>query len=136
MGVSRFSISMDESLLKQFEAYKRQEGYPTRSEAVQALIRQALVRKEWNENAEVIGAITIVYDHHQRGLSEKLTAIQHRFESLVVCVQHVHVDHHNCLEVLIVRGAASDIRKLAKALKALKRLKHDGMVAATTGQSI
>ncbi len=133
MGVSRFSISADADLLDKFDAFIAETGYPTRSEAFQALMRDALVRREWSEDAEVVGALSIVYDHHRRSLVGKLIAIQHRFEKLVVCVQHVHVDHDNCLEVLIVKGRASEIRKLVKVLKSLKGLKHDGLVMTTLG---
>ncbi len=137
MRVTRVSISADPELFERFDKLSRSEGYPTRSEAMQALIRKALVERQWEEDAaDVAGAVAIVYDHHRRGLAGRLVGVQHKFDKLILCVQHVHVDHDNCLEVLLVRGKASAIRQLVTALQSLKGLKHCDVVMTTTGQGV
>ncbi len=105
--VARVTISVEEPLLAQFRSYLTENGYPTRSEAMKGLMRQALVEQEWQKGTDVAGAISIVYDHHKRGTMDKLTDVQHDFGGLIVCTQHVHLDHHNCMEVVVVRGQAA-----------------------------
>jgi CopG family transcriptional regulator, nickel-responsive regulator len=134
MSVARFSISAEESLLRKFDLFARAEGYPTRSEALQALMRNALVEKEWESNEEVVGAIALVYDHHHPDLVKQLLDIQHRFEASVICLQHVHIKHDTCLEVLVVKGKAQQINEIKKALNSVKRLKHSGLISTTAGE--
>ncbi len=134
--VARVTISVEEPLLAQFEDYLSNNGYPTRSEAMKGLMRQALVEQEWQKGTDVAGAISIVYDHHKRGTMDKLTGVQHDFGDLIVCTQHVHLDHHNCMEVIVVRGHAAKIRKLLINLKAIKGIKHSSLMMATTGKSV
>ncbi|MDD5706135.1 MAG: nickel-responsive transcriptional regulator NikR [Kiritimatiellae bacterium] len=135
-GAVRFSVSLGGQLLKRFDAMWRSEGLPTRSEAVQAMIRQALVQKEWQAGKEVAGAIVLVYDHHEKSLSSELVDVQHDFERVVVAVQHAHLDHDNCLESVIVKGKASDLELLMKKLKSLKGLKHVALTMTTTGKNV
>ena len=134
--VARITVSIEEPLLAQFETYIDQNGYPTRSEAIKGLMRGALIEKEWLKGADVAGTISLVYDHHKRGTMEKLTDAQHDFGHLIICTQHVHLDHHNCMEVLVLRGRAIDIRRLETNLKAIKGIKHCALMMATTGQGI
>lgn len=130
-GVARISVSLEKALLQRFDRLVADEGYPTRSEAVKALVREALVQKEWTKGREVAGAITLVYDHHKRSLVNKMLDVQHEFGEVVVATQHVHLDHHNCLEVVAVRGRVRRIRELVSALKSVKGLKHCALVMTT-----
>jgi CopG family nickel-responsive transcriptional regulator len=132
--LARVSISLEEPLLKRFDRLVRDEGYPTRSEAVKALIREALVEKEWVRGREVAGAVTLVYDHHKRALVHGVMDVQHDFGDVVVATQHVHLDHHNCLEIVTVRGRVKRIQALVAALKAVKGIKHSALVMTSTGR--
>ena len=129
--LKRISISLEETLLTRFDQQADRQGYPTRSEAIKALMHQNLVEQEWTENQEVAGAISIVYDHHQRGLVNKVMDVQHHFGSVIVSTQHVHLDHNHCLEIVVVRGNATLIRELAAALKSVKRIKHNALMMTT-----
>jgi len=132
----RISISLEENLLTRFDRQMDRQGYPTRSEAIKALMRQNLVEQEWAGNQEVAGAISIVYDHHRRGLTNKVVDVQHHFGSVIVSTQHVHLDHSHCLEIVVVRGKAGQIQKLAAALKSVKGIKHNALVMTTTGRDV
>ncbi len=132
----RFSVSLGGELLKHFDSMWRNDGLPTRSEAVQSLIRQALVQKEWQEGRDVAGAIVIVYDHHEKSLASELVEVQHDFEHIVVAAQHAHLDHDNCLESIIVKGKATEMEQLVRELKSLKGLKHASLVMTTTGKDV
>jgi CopG family nickel-responsive transcriptional regulator len=133
-GTARFSVSLADELLRRFDRTWQAEGLPTRSEAVVALMRRALVEQEWRTGREVAGSIILVYDHHQRNLTGRLTDVQHDFEGVVVAAQHAHLDHDNCLESIIVRGRARDIRNLVRQLKSVKGLKHVALMMTTTGR--
>ncbi len=135
-GAVRFSVSLGGDLLKQFDAMWKGDGHPTRSEAVQGLIRQSLVQKEWKSGKDVAGSIVIVYDHHQKSLASKLVDVQHDFEHVVVATQHAHLDHDNCLESIIVKGKASEVEQLVKKLKSIKGLKHASLMMTTTGKEV
>ena len=134
--LKRISISLEEDLLTRFDRQSTEQGYPTRSEAIKALMRQSLVKQEWTGNQEVAGAIAIVYDHHRRGLTDKVTDVQHRFGSVIVSAQHVHLDHSHCLEIVVLRGKARRIQELAAALKSVKGIKHNALVMTTTGKGV
>lgn len=129
--VARISISLEESLLEQFDGYVADNGYPTRSEAMKGLMRNALVEREWEKGTNVAGTINIVYDHHKRGTMEKLVDVQHDFGELIVCTQHIHLDHNNCMEVIVVRGKAPALRKLLTQLKSVKGIKHSALMMAS-----
>ncbi len=135
-GIARISISLEEALLERFDRLVAAEGYPTRSEAVKALMREALVQKEWTRGREVAGAITLVYDHHRRSLVNRMLDVQHDFGAVVVATQHVHLNHHTCLEVVTVRGRVRRIRELVSALKSVKGLKHCALVMTSAGKGI
>jgi len=99
-------------------------------------VRKALIDEEWQAGEEVVGVITLVYDHHQRQLQDKLTAIQHDHHDRIISSTHVHMDHHNCLEVIIVKGEAREIREMADQLKAAKGVKSGELTAASTGRKL
>ena len=134
--LTRFSVSMDNGLLKRFDEQIRNEGYPTRSKAVADLISDSLVKQEWKSGAEVAAAIIMVYDHHKRDLSNKLTGIQHDYHRLIVSSQHIHLDHDNCLEIVVVRGRPERIQELAGRLKGTKGVKYASLAAASTGKAL
>lgn len=133
----RFGVSIDTNLLRQFDRLITEKGYHNRSEALRDLMRDALVEREWSqEDQETVGTVTLVYDHHTRDLSEKLTEHQHSHHQAIVSVLHVHLDTHNCLEVAVVRGSAAQVRKLADELIGTKGVKHGKLVTTTTGSSL
>ncbi|UCE20520.1 MAG: nickel-responsive transcriptional regulator NikR [Gemmatimonadota bacterium] len=135
--VTRFGVSMDATLLKKFDAFIHRREYAKRSEAIRDLVRSALIREEWNtKDSEVVGTITIIYDHHVRGLQETLTELQHGSQKSVLSTMHIHLDAHNCLEVLAVRGKVGDIQNIADRLISLKGVKHGKLVATSTGKDL
>ena len=134
--LTRISISLEKDLLARFDRFAAHEGYPTRSEGLKALMRRDLVRQEWTRTGLVAGAVTLVYDHHRRGVVAKITDVQHDFSSLIVSTQHVHLDHDHCLEIVVVKGTATRIRKLVAALHALKGLKHSSLVMTSVGKAL
>lgn len=135
--ITRFGISMDSQLLKRFDNFISQQGYANRSEAIRDLVRDRLIKEEWtNEEVETVGTITIIYDHHQRELTEKLVEHQHKEHDAVISMMHVHLDHHNCLEVLAVRGKAKHIKSLSDHLISTKGVKHGKLVMTTTGKGL
>ena len=131
--LKRFSISLDEQLLEQFDDYIRPRGYSNRSEAVRDLIRKVLVNEEWEQDSEVVGVVSIVYNHHQPQLQEKITELQHKYHQLITSTTHVHMEHHNCLEVTIVKGRATLVRELAENLMALRGVKDGNLAMSSTG---
>jgi CopG family nickel-responsive transcriptional regulator len=134
--MERFSISMESDLLEKFDGYLSAHGYSNRSEAVRDLVRRSFVDEEWTAGAEVIGVITLVFDHHQRRLQDKLTEIQHGCHHIIISSTHVHLDHDNCLEVIIVKGKAATVRSLADRLKATRGVKSSELSAASTGRNL
>jgi CopG family nickel-responsive transcriptional regulator len=134
--ITRFSVSIEQELLDRFLRIARKRGWGNRSEALRDLIRDALVREEWEANAEIVGTITLVYEHHKRELSDKLTSIQHDHHDAVLSVTHIHLDHDNCLEMIAVRGTAKQVQKIADALVAARGVKHGKLTATTTGKKI
>lgn len=136
MPLTRFSISLDESLMKQFDARNKKDRCPTRSKAVGDLIRASLVQTEWRAGDEVAGAIVLVYDHHTRDVVKRLMDMQHDCHHSILSTQHLHLDHDNCLEIVAVRGKAHEIEAIVKRLKSVKGLKHVSVAAGTTGRSL
>ena len=132
----RFGVSIEKELLTEFDRDIKEKDYPTRSKAVGDLIRESLIKKEWTEGKEVVGAITLVYNHHKRELVNKLTDIQHDYHNLVVSSQHIHLDYDNCLEIVVAKGKAKEVEKLGQKLKATKGVKHGSLIRATTGKRI
>lgn len=133
----RFGVSINEDLLTKFDRLIEEKGYANRSEAVRDMMRDALVEREWDQgNEETVGTVTLVYGHHTRDLSDKLTEHQHSHHHSIISVLHVHLDAHNCLEVAVVRGSAQEVRKLADELIGTKGVKHGKLVTTTTGSNL
>jgi len=133
--VVRFGVSMDSRLLKQFDKYINQKGYANRSEAIRDMIRNNLVEEEWKVGkGETVGTITIIYNHHKRELTDTLTNIQHKYHASMISTMHVHLDSHNCLEVLVVKGKAKEIKIIADRLIGTKGVIHGKLTTATLGK--
>jgi CopG family nickel-responsive transcriptional regulator len=136
-NLQRFGISIEAQLLEQFDQLIKTKGYTNRSEAIRDLIRDYLVEEEWRSGAgSVVGTITMVYNHHQREMSDKLTDLQHQFHDQIVSVLHVHLDAHNCLEVLVVKGDKTEIQMIAGRLNSTRGVKHCKLVTTTTGENL
>ena len=138
-SITRFGVSIPLDLISAFDEYIRKRGYNNRSEAIRDLIREKLIGQEWEkelEGQQVVGVITYVFDHHKRELVDSIIDIQHNFPDHVIVSQHVHLDHHNCLEVVIVRGESDALHNLSYKLKALKGVKHCRLTMTTTGTSL
>lgn len=136
-NLERFGVSIEDEILSRFDELVKERGYPSRSEAIRDLIRQEFVKAEWADpDTEVIGTITIVYEHHEHELANTLTEIQHEYHHNIICTTHVHLDAHNCLEVIVVRGKSQDVRKVASILIAAYGVKHGQLVSTTTGAHI
>uniref|UniRef100_A0A7V6CE44 Putative nickel-responsive regulator n=1 Tax=Thermodesulfobacterium geofontis TaxID=1295609 RepID=A0A7V6CE44_9BACT len=135
--LARFGISIPEELLKAFDEYIERKHYANRSEAIRDLIRQKLVEEEWKESKEeVVGIITYLYDHHKRELTDKLIEIQHDHYNKIITTQHIHVDHERCLEAIMVRGKANEIKELADKIQAQKGVLHLNLALTTLGKSL
>ena len=133
----RFGVSIENSLITEFDKYLREKSYKNRSEAIRDLIREALVEEEWaNTDEKVAGVIVIIYNHHKRELVDNLLGIQHNYTDSIISSQHIHLDHDNCLEIIVVRGKISDIKSLASQLKAIKGVKHATLVKSSLGKNI
>ena len=133
--LSRFSLSMPADLARQLDAMVRAKGYANRSQAVAELVRNRLVECHAAAGDHAIaGTITLVYDHHQRNIQGLLTDIQHDHAAVLIASMHVHLDHHNCMEVLAVRGPASAVKQVADRLIAAKGVKHGKLTVTTTGK--
>lgn len=134
--LKRFTVSMEDNLLDDFDGYIKDRHYQNRSEALRDLIRERIIEKEWQAEKEVMGVISLVYDHHQHQLQEKVTELQHNSHQQIVSTTHVHMDHHNCLEVIIVRGKAGEIRELANSLMALRGVRNGNLSMSSTGENL
>lgn len=135
--IERFGVSMDATLLERFDHLIQSKGYSSRSEALRDLVRQEIVASEWeNPDAEVIGTLTLVYDHHERDLSRTLTEMQHHHCEQIICTTHIHIDPVNCLEVIVVRGKASVVQAVSDNLLASAGVKHGKLVCSTTGKNL
>lgn len=135
--LSRIGVAIDSGLLDKFDELIAERGYTNRSEAFRDLIREELVRKEWERpDSHVVGTVTLVYDHHVRMLGDKLTGMQHDHFHSVLSTLHVHLDHDNCLEVLVVKGQAGQVKKLADALISMKGVKHGRLTITSSGAQL
>ncbi len=134
--IVRFGVSLEKELLEKFDRLIKSKKYPNRSEALRDLIRRDLVTKEWQEDREIAGAITLVYNHHRRELVNRLTDIQHHFHKIIISAQHIHLDHDNCLEIVALRGNPKEAQRLANALKSVKGIKHGTLSMSSTGKDI
>lgn len=132
----RFGVSLQSELLKRFDEHIRKHGYNNRSNAIADIIREKLIEQEWESDEIVTGAITVVFDHHQRDLTNTLTNIQHEHHELIISSQHIHLDHDNCFEIIVVKGRTSELNILCSKLKAVKGVKHSKLSLATTGEKV
>ena len=135
-GAVRFGVSMNPELLERFDQIIERKGYTNRSEAIRDLIRDYLVKQEWEEGQEIVGTITLVYNHHVRELTDALTALQHDYSTNVMATLHVHLDHANCLEVITVRGRSEIVQRLADKIIGTRGVKHGRLSATTTGRQL
>ncbi len=133
----RFGISLDSELLEKFDRLCEERCYQTRSEAIRDLIRKDLVQKQWeDQNEEVTGTLTLVYNHHQSDLAQKMTEIQHQALDIIITSLHVHIDEHNCMEVLVLRGPVRSIREISQRLTSTRGIKHGKLSLSTTGKDL
>jgi len=133
----RFGVSIDSRLLERFDALIEDKGYVNRSEAIRDLIRNALVEERtMRDDAEMVGTVSLVYNHHTRDLADKLTEHQHSHHESIISTLHVHLDAHHCLEVVVIRGRAGEIRQLADELIGTKGVKHGRLMLTTSGEDV
>lgn len=132
-GLTRFGVSIESELLKRFDRLLEGTGYRNRSEAFRDLIRARLVEEDiHDESTLALGVLSLVYDHHKRELEEKLTDLQHHHHMSVIAATHVHVDHDNCLEVILLKGNVGALHHIANSLSSLKGVKHSKLVLTST----
>lgn len=137
MAVIRFGVSLDNVLLERFDSLLEKKGYANRSEAIRDLIRDSLVMEEWESStSETVGSITIVYSHDTRELTDTLTDLQHHYFNAIISSMHIHLDEHNCLEVIVVKGKAKDIKAIADRLIGTRGVKHGKLSVTTTGKHL
>jgi CopG family nickel-responsive transcriptional regulator len=136
-GITRFGVSLEEKLLRRFDRLIERKGYANRSEAIRDLIRESLVREQWEMGAdEAVGTITLVYNHETRELADRLNDLQHAHYEEIVSTLHVHLDAHHCLEVLVLRGKAAELKAIADRLIGTRGVKHGTFSATTEGKAL
>jgi CopG family nickel-responsive transcriptional regulator len=132
-ALERIGVAIDGGLLRRFDGLIQQRGYTNRSEAIRDLIRAELVKEVAQAPTNVVaGTVTLLYDHHVRLLTEKLTALQHECHGTIVSTVHVHLDHQNCMEVLVLRGQSADVRRISDLMIATKGVKYGRLVVTAT----
>ena len=135
--LTRFGVSIPDSLLRDFDRLIARKGYQNRSEAIRDLIRDSLVTEEWNEGKrEMVGTIALVYSHHTRELSRMLTKMQHDHFQTILSTLHIHLDEHNCLEVLVVKGKGEEIQKISDRVIGTRGVKHGKLCLTSTGKNL
>jgi CopG family transcriptional regulator, nickel-responsive regulator len=132
----RFSLSLEKALLDKLEMLLKRGGYANRSEFVRDMIRNRIVEREWKEGSEVVGAITLVYDHHKRDLNDRLVTLQHRHHKTILATTHVHLDEDLCAETILARGPAPEITRLADELRRQKGVLHGALSLSSTGRAL
>ncbi|MCK5056490.1 MAG: nickel-responsive transcriptional regulator NikR [Candidatus Aminicenantes bacterium] len=135
--ITRFGVSLKSTLLDKFDRLIEQSGYKNRSEAIRDLIRDRMVAEEWiSSDRETVGVFSLIYNHEQRELNKTLTNIQHRYVDIIVSSTHIHIDHHNCLEVVILKGKSSLIKKITDELASTRGVKHGKLIMTSTGSDL
>jgi len=135
--VIRFGVSLGTELLEKFDSLIKKRGYKSRSEAVRDLIRERLVSEEWKEEEkETVGILGLVFSHETRELTETLTNLQHKYLDLIISSTHIHLDKHNCLEVIVLRGKSYLIKKISDEFLSTRSVKHGKLLMTTTGKEI
>lgn len=133
----RLSISLEQPLMRQLERLVKKSGYANRSEFVRDMIRRRLVEEQWSdERQEVVGTITMIYDHHARQLSDKIVDIQHDYHERVLATTHVHLSHDRCAEMIMIHGQADEIREIANRLRQLRGVLHAELAMSSTGEKL
>ncbi len=132
----RLSFSIEDKLLRKMELLLKKSQSTNRSEYIRDLIRARIVETEWDRDGEAIGTITLVYNHEQRQLSDKLTSIQHKHHHAVMATTHVHLDNHMCAEMIMVKGKAHIIREIADAIGKQKGVLHSSLSMSSTGKQL
>jgi CopG family nickel-responsive transcriptional regulator len=132
----RFGVSLEKDLLDRFDRHARNTGHTNRSKAIADLVRASLIEREWKGRGEVVGVISLLYEHRQRELSKRLTRLQHDHYTRVLSSQHIHLDHDNCIEVIVARGKPEEIRNLADLMGASRGVKHSRLSMSSTGKGI
>ena len=133
--IVRFSVSLEDDLLAQFDRYCTQEKFATRSEAIRQLLRDTLTKQAWAaESKDAAGTLTLVYDHHRPQLSDQLMKVQHDHNNLVVSTLHAHLTHDLCLEVIVLRGPATELLEIASEMRGLKGIFKGELVMASAEQ--
>jgi CopG family nickel-responsive transcriptional regulator len=127
-NVSRFGVSLKHETLKSLDEYTKKRNFSSRSQAITFIIEESLVNQAYRDNKVVCGAIVLVYDHHKTDFMAKFVSIQHDFQKIILASQHIHIDHHNCLETITLKGKPSELQKLADMLLSLKGVKHGKLV--------
>jgi CopG family nickel-responsive transcriptional regulator len=135
-NISRFGISLPRNLVDKFDRFIRDKKYTNRSKALGDLIRQELIKREWLEDKEIAGAVTLIYNHHKRELLNRITDAQHDFQKLIISTQHIHLDHDNCLEIVAIKGSPKEAQKLVDTLKSINGVKHATVSMSSTGKGI
>ncbi len=131
MPVIRFGVSLDKELLEELDNYVKKNQFANRSQAIRQLIKNQLVKQQWDSNDEVAGAVSLVYNHHKRDLLNKLANIQHDFNDVILATQHFHLDHENCLEIIAIKGNAEKLTLLANKLIAIKGIQHGNLTISS-----
>ena len=134
--LARVSLSLEAPLLEQLEKLTRDNGYLNRSEFIRDLVRERLARAEWEGGQEVLGTLTVIYRHHQRGLTEKLVTLQHHWGGHVLAATHVHLSHEVCAEMIMVKGRGDAVTQLANAIRSERGVLHASLAMSTTGEHI
>jgi CopG family nickel-responsive transcriptional regulator len=134
--LERVSVSIERPLLERLQALCAESGYTNRSEFIRDLVRERLVQREWAADEEVIGTITLLYDHHTRGLAERLTQVQHDFGLHVLATTHLHLTHELCAEMIMIRGRAGELQKILGAISELKGVLHSAMSRTSAGRFV
>lgn len=134
--VARLSFSIETPLLEQLEGLVRESGYSNRSEYIRDMIRSRLVERQWRRNERAVGTMTLIYDHHQRGLNGRLNQLQHAHHGSILASTHVHLDNHLCAEMIMVKGRPGDIRKLCDMLGQLKGVLYANLSISSTGKKL
>lgn len=134
--ITRFGVSLEKEMLAAFDRLCESRGYSARSEAIRDLIRATLAEEQWGEAGECSGTLTLVYDHHKHDLARRIMAIQHECHDIIIATLHVHLDHDNCLETLVLKGDAKDVKLMAQSLIACKGVKYGAFNRAPGGAEL
>lgn len=135
-GIERFGVSLPKELLKKFDRIISNKGYTCRSEAIRDLMRDNIVEQSIAEDKEVIGTVTLVYDHHKKELADKLMDIQHDHHKSIISTMHIHMDHNNCLEVLVVKGKSKNVKEIGDRLISTKGVKQGKIILTSAGKDL